>query len=140
MSVYVVDASVAAQWFLEEASSNAAVRLLKDGHWLHAPDFLLIEIDSVISKRIRRKEISEKEGRRVRTAFRQFPIQCHNFLSLLDPAYEIAISTSQAIYDCLYVALAARLDAPMVTADRRLYAGLANGPFARYLLWVQDIT
>ena len=139
MSTYIVDASVAAKWFMEEADSNAAARLLADGHWLHAPDYLLIKIDSVISKRIRRKEMSEEDGRKVRTAFRQFPIQSHNFLSLLDPAYEIAISTGQAIYDCLYVALATQLDAPMVTADRRFYRALAHGPFAGQLLWVQDI-
>jgi predicted nucleic acid-binding protein len=45
MSVYVVDASVAAKWFFEEAYSEDASRPLHAKYRLHAPDFLLLELD-----------------------------------------------------------------------------------------------
>jgi predicted nucleic acid-binding protein len=58
---------------------------------------------------------------------------------LLDSAYEIANQTRQSIYDCLYVSLARLLNGQMVTADRRIYDGLADGLFAEHGVWVQDI-
>jgi predicted nucleic acid-binding protein len=44
MSVYVVDASVAAKWFFDEPFSDEATRLLDASHTLHVPDFFLLEI------------------------------------------------------------------------------------------------
>ena len=40
----------------------------------------------------------------------------------------------------LYLALAIHLDGQMVTEDRRLYDGLTNGPLAKHILWVEDIS
>ncbi len=50
MSIYVVDASVAAKWFLEEDYTTEAFRLLALGNTLHAPDFMLLDIDHVLCK------------------------------------------------------------------------------------------
>lgn len=47
----IVDASIAAKWFLEEDLSDAARRVLRRGNNLYAPDFLLLE-----------SEIKFKEG------------------------------------------------------------------------------
>jgi len=138
MNLYVVDASVAAKWFFEEIHAEASQQLLEDRYYLHAPDFFLMEIDSLLCKRIRRKEINEREGQKIRAALRQFPIQYHPFQNMLDLAYEIANRTGHSVYDCLYIALAALLQGQMVTADRRLYDGLAHGPFARYVRWVSE--
>jgi len=139
MSVMVVDASVAAKWFFQEAYTADAVRVLDERHRLHAPDLLPIETASVVCKRVRRGEISEDEGRRVRTALAQFPIRLHDSLTLLDPAFEMAARTGCSIYDGLYVSLAALLGGRMVTADRRLCDRLAKGPFAEAVLWVGDV-
>ena len=138
MSVYVVDASVAAKWFLDEPHSDAALAVLSDRNQLHAPDFFLMEIDSVLCKWIRRGEITEAEGSRIRTTLREFPVQRHNFLPLLDPAYAMANHTGRSLYDCLYVALAVLLGGQVVTADRRLYDGLARSEFSEHVVWVED--
>jgi predicted nucleic acid-binding protein len=139
MSRYVVDASVAVQWFFEEAQTAAALRLRGARHQRHAPDLLLVEVDNVVCKRVRRKEITAADGREVRASLRLIPIQIHPSVPLLDSAYELAVRTNCSIYDCLYVALAMLLGAPMVTADRRLYDALATGPFAKYLAWVEEL-
>ncbi|MCL5958766.1 MAG: type II toxin-antitoxin system VapC family toxin [Chloroflexi bacterium] len=139
MTLYVVDASVAAKWFLEEVHTPEALRLLDDQYRLHAPDFLLLEVDNLVCKRIRRGEISAAEGNKVRAALRQVPVQTHSFLALLDPAYQIANQTGRSLYDCLYVALAVLLDGQVATADRRLYEALSNGPLAKHMMWVEDI-
>ena len=139
MSTYIVDASIAVKWLFAEVHSEEVFRLLEDRYWLHAPDFLTIEVDNVVCKRIRRNQINEEQGQRLRSVFRQLPIQNYAFSLLLNSAFSVAVQTRQNLYDCLYVALAVHLDAQMVTADRRFYDGLVNGPFAGQLLWVQDI-
>ena len=138
MSLLIVDASVAAKWFVEEEYGQAALEILDQSNQLHAPDFMLLEIDSIVCKWIRRDVLTAAEGSGLRDALRHYPIEYHPFNSYLDSAFAIAVQTGQSIYDCLYVALASLLEARMVTADRRLYEGLANGPFADYVVWIGE--
>jgi predicted nucleic acid-binding protein len=139
MSVRIVDASVAAKWFFEEAYTDEALLLLNERYSLHAPDFFLVEIDSVVCKRVRRREVDMESGTRIRSAIREYPIQRHPFETLLEPAFEIAIHTGLSLYDCLYVALAIMLEGKLVTADRRLRNGLARGHLGDHVLWVEDL-
>lgn len=139
MNAYVVDASVAAKWFIEEQYAEAAIAVLKEEYRLHAPDFLLLEMDSIFCKWQRRAIVTPEECAELREALRRSPIQRHPFMPLLDSAYAVANLTQQSIYDSLYVALAALIGGKMVTADRKLYDGLKNGPFAKNALWVEDV-
>lgn len=139
MNIYIVDASVAAKWFTEEEHAEEALRLLVGENPLHAPDFFMLEMDNVVCKWVRRGIISEDDGQVVRTTLRQLPIRKHPFALHQDSAYTIASQTGQRVYDCLYVALAAILKGRMVTADRRLYDSLKNGPLGKHLLWVEDV-
>jgi predicted nucleic acid-binding protein len=139
MSLYVVDASVAAKWFFEEDHTSAALKLLDDENQLHAPDFLLLEIDSLLWKRIRRKEISETQAREVRKAIRKFPIRLHPYTELLDPAWELANKTGQTVYDCVYLALALLLDCEMVTADRKFFTNVSKDPYGNHSKWIVEI-
>ncbi len=139
MNIVILDASVAAKWFTEEEYSEDALRLIGGENTLHAPDFFWLEMDSVVCKWTRRGIISKDYGELVRASLRQVPIEKHPFAPLQDSAFEIASQTGQSIYDCLYVALAAILKGRMVTADRRLFDALKNGPFKRHVAWVGDV-
>ena len=136
MSVYVVDASVAAKWFFNEVHSEDALRFLTPVNQLHAPDFALLELDNLVCKRIRRSEITESEGRDLRGAFRMLPIELYPFASLADGGFELAVQTSRSLYDCLYLALAIAIEATVVTADRRLFNALEGSALALYVTWV----
>lgn len=68
------------------------------------------------------------------------PLQFHDAVALLDPAWTIALHTGASIYDSLYVALAAFLKAKLVTADRKLLDALAPTPFSKHLLWIESVT
>ncbi len=139
MSAQVVDASVAAKWFVEEEYAEQAFALVRDNEMLFAPDFLLLEIDNLVCKWIRRGVIAAAEGEDIRREFGNQNIEYHAFGSLRDSAFELAGRTGRALYDCLYVALAVHLKGRMVTADRKLYDALADGPFAEHVLWVGDV-
>lgn len=139
MSALVVDASVAAKWFIEEEHADAALLVLDERNDLHAPDFFFLEMDNVFCKWIRRGVIPLMDGQDLRQALRRCPVHAHPFSSLLDSAFSIANETRRDIYDCLYLALADALDGRMVTADRRLYDALADGPLAGRVVWVGDV-
>jgi len=140
MSVYVVDASVAAKWFFYEPLSDDATRMLDASHILHVPDFFLLEIDNVLSKKMRRREISREEAQEIRSAVAIFPLQKHPFQLLMDPAFELAAHTQSSPYDCLYLILAIVLGSQMVTADRRFYDNIRMSRLtAENLCWVEDL-
>lgn len=140
MSIYVVDASVAAKWFFNEPFSDESARLLDASHVLHVPDLFLIEIDSVLCKKIRRGEISEGEAQEIRSTLDIFPLQKHPFQFLTDSAFELAVQTQSSPYDCLYLILAIFLGAQMVTADRRFYDNISRSQLAvGSLCWVADL-
>lgn len=139
MSVLIIDASVAAKWFFNEENGENALSVLGESNQLHAPDFLLLEMDSIIRKWVRRGSVGPEEGSEIRDALRRYPIQHHPFISFLDSAFDISSQTGQSIYDCLYVVLAAILKGRMVTADRRLYDAMKDSPFKKYVVWVGNV-
>jgi predicted nucleic acid-binding protein len=138
MSVYIVDASIAAKWFLAEEHCAAARRLLDGAKELCAPEMLLLEMDAIVLRRVRLGEISEEIGQNIRFALRQLPIKVYGCNELLDDAYDIALETGCGLFDCVYVSLAAKLGGRMATADRRLCKALAGGPYEEKVLWVED--
>ncbi len=139
MSIYVVDASVAVKWFLEEDLSLDASKLLESAHSPHAPEFLDLELDHVLCKRVRRDELTAGEAEEIPEMVGSFPVRKHPTSMLRDPAFDLACASGRGIYDCLYLILARYLGTRMVTADRRLCDALAEGPLGRYLCWVEDI-
>jgi predicted nucleic acid-binding protein len=139
LTLFVVDASVAFQWFLPERHSEAADRLRSKEHQLFAPQLLFLEINNVLLKYVRRKEISQATAGHIRTAMARSPLLVHPDRMLLDPAYQLASQTGCSLYDALYLALAVKLKGRMITADRRLYNGIVSGPHAKHLLWIEDL-
>ena len=134
-----MDASVAVKWFLPEPDSEAAFQLHDPSHKLLAPDYLWLEVCSIVCQRIQRKQILPEEGFQILPELKRFAIQLFPSADLLHSATHMAIETSTSFYDCLYLALAVLRDARMVTADRRFYQALATGQFANRVVWVGNI-
>lgn len=139
MSRYVVDASVGIKWFLPEIHSEAASRLQFLNTSLHVPAFFNLEIGSVLSKRIRRNELTPEGGEAILKEIKQIPLQKHSNERLFKPAFALALQTKQSLYDCLYLALAETINGQVVTADRKFYTSLASGEYGKRILWVEDL-
>jgi predicted nucleic acid-binding protein len=137
VSRIVVDASVAAKWFLNETHSPAAVRLVGE-HDLLAPDLLLPELAQVIWKRTRRGELTGEQGIAILRQLNRAPLTIHSSALLIEIALEIALALARTVYDCLYLTLAIQQRCRLVTADRRFHQALQRGPFASHVLWVED--
>ena len=114
----VVDASVAGKWFLPEPHSDEAERLLLLGHMLLAPDIVYAEVTHAILKSIRGSKAVRGSVDTIATvmtrAVRPYPTG-----PIVGEALAMAIETGRgSVYDTLYVIVAGRLAAPLVTSDR----------------------
>ncbi|MFW6159305.1 MAG: type II toxin-antitoxin system VapC family toxin [Planctomycetota bacterium] len=136
MKVCVVDASVVAAAFFPEVDADAAGALLASETELHAPDLIYAEFANVAWKRHRRHEIDEQEADDLLADFLRLPLQITPCSELACVALSLALRTGRTVYDSLYLALAVRLDAVMVSSDRRLVNALARRPLGEHVAWV----
>jgi predicted nucleic acid-binding protein len=112
----VIDASVAAQWFVNEPGSAAARPLLDEADLL-APDFLLVETFQVVWKRWRRREANLDQLNDVIPRLRLIVAVLVPVGDLIEEAARIARDSRHSIYDCFYVVLARRSGATLISAD-----------------------
>lgn len=139
MTDWVVDASVAVKWVLPESDTDRAVTLLSADHQLLAPDLMQVEVANVLWKRYRRGELTAEDGTVLLTAMARVPVRRFADAPLLEAAFAIASTFGRSVYDSVYVALALREHARLVTADRRLYNALKATSLADHLHWLGDL-
>ena len=138
---YVLDASVIIKWFIPETYWEQASRLQHYSESsLHTPDFSQLECTSILSKKVRRKELKISESNQIQELLLQMPVQMHSWQDLLLEAGQVAHETYRSVYDCLYLVLAKQIKGKMVTADKKLYLALENlKDWDDYLLWIEDV-
>ncbi len=132
----VADASVAVKWFVEEPLWQDARRLIERRETIYAPDLLFAEIANVAWKMVRRNTIGRDQAATMVAGVSDPIVRVFPSSLLRERALDIAIDLDHPVYDCLYLACAERADAVLVTADTRLCAALAGGPYdglARHL-------
>ena len=135
----VVDANVCAKWFLNEDHHVHARRLASSGERLLAPDLIHAEMGSIVWKMCRRNIITLTQGERILRQFGNAPIELTPATVLAPSALTIGLALGHSFYDCLYLALARRSRARLVTADERLHKKLVGTPFAGLSLWIEDV-
>lgn len=124
MKQWVVDASVGAKWFFEEALQEKALHLIEGAKQnlitLIVPEFFYIELASVCRKRVRGKKISVGDALDALDRIVGLPLTKYSDAELSDVALENALRFGISVYDGLYLALAEIYVAPLVTADEIL--------------------
>jgi predicted nucleic acid-binding protein len=137
--ILVVDACVGVKWYVPEAESAGAWRLLDVRSHLHAPDYFFTEAASVLQRKVAvDRTLTEPEGLDVFDLLRAAPVTIHPTASLLEAAFRFGVRHRRPVYDSLYLVLAQALGGRLVTADRRLYNGAHGGPLDHLVLWVSD--
>jgi len=128
----VLDSSAGVASVLPEPLKAKAVRLLneyrKGLHELHAPDIYPVETLNALAKAERQKRIAGGFA-----LWRSLLADCphlHPHMPLLARAYAISSQTLNAVYDCVYIALAEQEGCQLVTADDKIVKNLqARFPF-----------
>lgn len=132
MNRFVIDASVAVKWlplFGNEPFVSQARRYL---HRRSAgeisvvvPDLFWAEVSSVLWKAAQRGACHSDEASTALSILQEQELPTVPSLILANSALHIALKHGRSLYDCLYVALAVRSNAQLVTADEKLANALA---------------
>jgi predicted nucleic acid-binding protein len=132
VSPFVVDASVAVKWFLPakgETLAEEALGLLdqyvREEIDLLVPDLFWVECANVAWKAVRVGRLPLASADAALTALTEYDFPTVPSPSLLSSAFQIATAFQRTIYDSIYVALAVKSKAQLVTADERLVNSLA---------------
>ncbi len=137
MNDIVVDSSVVVKWFLPEADSAHAERILTEvpsrGGRLIVLDLAIVEVTNAIWKRCHRGLLSAADARDLLRDLQAAPLYTEPAARLLALGLEIGIRHDRAIYDALFVALAEDLGVPGVTADEPLHSTV-HAAFPRIIL------
>jgi len=126
--MFVIDASVAVKWFIEERDSPTALQLKNDHSrgkiTLLAPDLFIYEVtNAILSSNL----FTLDERKRCLRDLYELEIDLINpSIDLMLPTLEIASSKKISIYDASYVILAKEFDIKLVTADEKLYTSVKD--------------
>jgi predicted nucleic acid-binding protein len=121
----VVDASVGIKLFLAEPLSEEAHALfahLNDDPpaRLYVPELFFIECANILWKYVRRFDYPAGDALQDIGDLVRLPLQRVSLAVLAEAALAVATQYGSTAYDSAYVALAQRLDLPLVTADEAL--------------------
>ena len=118
----VVDANVAVKWYLPEAGSDSALELMDGTSPLFAPELIRLEVLAAITRRVRTGEASaEVTMTRCNNWLRHLRAGAVTVLpehEILDDAVSLSLQIPHTLQDCLYLAVANKLDASLITADK----------------------
>ncbi len=121
----VIDASVALKWFFPEAGSDRATELLElPAGTLVAPDLFAIEVCAAFVRAANAEKARKADAVTLLADFERKLddgiVQLQRFSpSSISRAADLAIDLGHPLKDCLYLALAMKLECAIVTADVR---------------------
>jgi predicted nucleic acid-binding protein len=132
--VLVVDANVAVKWFVMQPGSAGALVIAKGDQELIAPALLLLEVANAFWRSVRAGFMKAEEAcEGLSLVPARFAKLCPAS-ELAGEAMHLAIQLRHPVYDCMYLALALREGAPLVTADKRLATAAKSLPDVEVLL------
>lgn len=135
----VVDASVAVKWLVAEEHSDTADQLLQDDDELHAPRLMVPEIANALWRKVRAGEVERSHAPVLMAAVSRMPIRWAADETVCADALRIAVMLDRPAYDCLYLALAHRLHADLITADTRFANAVAASEHGGAVLTLQEL-
>jgi predicted nucleic acid-binding protein len=136
----VIDASVAVKWYLDEPLSGKAREILAGDDLLVAPELILAEVGNAAWLRVNKGDISLGQATEI---VRELPgafVALVPTERLIVRAVEIAAELKHPVYDALYLAVADRWDAMLISDDGRLIAKAADTVWAGRVKPLGDVS
>ena len=135
---FVVDASVVVKWLIVEEDADVARQLATGGQDLHAPRLMASEVASALWRKARLGEIERRAAGILLANVPDMPVRWNDDETVAADAVRLALALDHPVYDCVYLALAHRIGAVMVTADRRFVTTLAPTEHGKSVLTLAD--
>lgn len=144
MNAWVLDASVAARWFLppkQETLVEESLAVLDEfaaGRCrLMVPDLFWPEVGNILWKAVRAGRVTAANAEASMDMLIGLGLETRASAKLAKPALQIAIGCGQPAYDSMYVALAVMSGIALLTADERLVNALGARFPVRWLGGIQ---
>ena len=118
MGPLVADASAIVDYLSSGREPTPYDEALTSGVELHVPEVCDVEVVSALRRSVLRGVMPPADVPVLLIDYAELPIHRHEHLSLLGRAFDLRENFSAS--DAMYVALAERLDASLLSADRRL--------------------
>jgi len=124
----IIDASVAAKWFMQEPGSEQA-RMLIAREDLKAPDIIVAELLNALRKGVRDARLAMIDAKSAIAVIDVAIPTLAPCMLFAERAFDLSLELQHHINDCLYLALAIETDSVFVTADDAFVAKLAASPW-----------
>ena len=121
----MLDASAAIDWLLQTAAgSKVEERIYSHGESLHAPHLLDVEFTQVLRRLVRERAVEASRAEQAIVDLVNLPITRYPHFVVLPRIWQLRHNLTA--YDAVYVALAERLKATLITRDTRLSAATSH--------------
>lgn len=135
--VLVVDATVVLKWFTPEIDDAVCLKLLDMPDLeMHAPTLLASQVGLALHRRFRSGQVPKGTARQVSATLAKLPIQWTPDTYLVHDAIRISTQTNRSFGDSLYLALALRKNATLVSGDRRWCSMMSTGSTRDWIRFV----
>ena len=114
----VLDSSAVVEWLLGLPQADAVGERIVSADSLHAPALLDVEVAQVVRRYTAAGEIGAQAGERALGALSELSLDRYTHELLLPLIWLLRHNVTA--YDAAFLALAAALDAPLLTLDARL--------------------
>ena len=135
----VVDASVAVKWLVEEEYSEIADKLLDERHQLFAPRQMASEVGNALWRKARLGEIERSRAGLLAAAIPEMAVSWMGDEGVCPDAVRLSLALDHPVYDCVYLALAHRIGATLVTADARFTDTLLETEHGGVVVKLEDL-
>ncbi|MDJ0903541.1 MAG: type II toxin-antitoxin system VapC family toxin [Xenococcus sp. MO_188.B8] len=129
----VIDANVGIKRFISDPLSAKTKQLLdtlsNPQTEIFIPDLFYIEIANIFWKYVRAELYPASQVQTDLYILKRFPFKVISTSELMGEAVSLAINFGISAYDAAYVALSRRVNAPLLTLDKKLIKALAGSPF-----------
>jgi predicted nucleic acid-binding protein len=116
----VLDASAVIRLICADPRATAWAQILAEAPLVMAPELMLTEVTNTLWKLQRANRLASLDPQRLLADARELADEVVPDRQLQAEALALACHLDHPVYDCLYLALARREAATLITADRRL--------------------
>lgn len=118
--IAVIDASAAAELILQREQSTSLANIIAEADWVIAPTVYVAEMTNVFWKYQKHTDLSESDCERHLDHAIALPDDLINDKDLYREAYKLGCILDHSTYDMLYLVLARRHNATLLTMDKKL--------------------
>ncbi|MBC8453846.1 type II toxin-antitoxin system VapC family toxin, partial [PVC group bacterium] len=118
--IIVLDTSAAVDLILNPSLNNTEAQILAEAKWVLAPTLYISEVSNVFWKYHNFHNLPQEKAEQGIELALKLPDSLANDSELFKEAFSMSCITKHPVYDMMYLVLARRNNAILLTKDRRL--------------------